>query len=418
MRIGSSTQKFRHLTLSACSNLTREIEYLCIPPSNYTLCFINGYKMLICDFEVIRPTHESLQEETLKWMLASHLEASKDDPLMCPLQFKSTFDKVSCKPAAIKTRGHMVKDYLHTDWETMALYNVKKRPEGASLSERSNAFAHYVDPIFERYYPAGSAPPDELIHVSCTGYLSPSGAQKIVSTREWGKVTTVTHAYHMGCYAAIPALRIGWGSLLRSATCQQVDVVHTEVCSLHTHPASHGKDQLVCQTLFADGFIKYSLKKHSTRPHLKMLAVHEEIIPSSQESMQWKVGAFGFEMTLLKEIPLLLTRALRPFLEKLSALANTSIEELVRESVFAVHPGGPKILSYVEKELALTPAQMGYSVQILRDCGNMSSATLPHIWDQIVKDPAVPAHTKIVSLAFGPGLTIVGNVLEVVRCGC
>jgi predicted naringenin-chalcone synthase len=49
---------------------------------------------------------------------------------------------------------------------------------------------------------------------------------------------------------------------------------------------------------------------------------------------------------------------------------------------------------------------------VLADCGNMSSATLPHIWKLLLEDPAVPPGTLIPSMAFGPGLTVCGAVLQ------
>jgi predicted naringenin-chalcone synthase len=49
---------------------------------------------------------------------------------------------------------------------------------------------------------------------------------------------------------------------------------------------------------------------------------------------------------------------------------------------------------------------------VLRDHGNMSSATLPHIWARIAVDTSVPSGTLITSLAFGPGLTVYGAVLR------
>jgi len=42
----------------------------------------------------------------------------------------------------------------------------------------------------------------------------------------------------------------------------------------------------------------------------------------------------------------------------------------------------------------------------------MSSATVPHIFNEIVNDSNIPAGTKIVAMAFGPGLTATGLLLE------
>jgi predicted naringenin-chalcone synthase len=70
----------------------------------------------------------------------------------------------------------------------------------------------------------------------------------------------------------------------------------------------------------------------------------------------------------------------------------------------------------IQELFHLSSAQMDHSFQILRLFGNMSSATLPHIWKAILEDQNVKDRTMIVSLAFGPGLTISGALMEKV-CG-
>ena len=42
----------------------------------------------------------------------------------------------------------------------------------------------------------------------------------------------------------------------------------------------------------------------------------------------------------------------------------------------------------------------------------MSSATLPHIWESILADPEAEDRSLLVSLAFGPGLSISGSIME------
>lgn len=376
--------------------------------------------MIITDFEIIRPPFETDQESTLQWLIDAHAESEErktgeKNPLFRSALAEKLW-KIGCKPDRIGKRGHITPDYLHKNWDAMEIYRLSENTSGRDLSVRSEHFQQFVDSIFERYYPEGSAPPNDLIHVSCTGYVSPSGAQKIASLRNWGHQTTITHAYHMGCYASVPAIRMGGGFLAWGPEKEKVDIVHTEICSLHTNPSNHNADQLVSQSLFADGFIKYSLKREETKPHIKVIAVQEEIIPNSTKAMTWNVAHWGFGMTLAKEVPVLISRALPSFLERLAKKAQIPLETLIQNALFAVHPGGPKILVYVQDLLHLTDKQMAYSFHILKNYGNMSSATLPHIWESILKDAAIPDHTPIVSLAFGPGLSITGAIMEKV-CG-
>jgi predicted naringenin-chalcone synthase len=161
--------------------------------------------------------------------------------------------------------------------------------------------------------------------------------------------------------------------------------------------------------LFADGFMKYSIVRNSREPHLKVIALREEIIPNSLKAMTWNVVDWGFQMSLAKEVPVLITRHLPGYLERLC-------KSHFNEALFAVHPGGPKILMHVQELLGLSDRQMSYSFQVLKEYGNMSSATLPHIWQKILQDPNVPTHTPIISLAFGPGLSLSGALMEKI-CG-
>ncbi|MBI5273136.1 MAG: naringenin-chalcone synthase [Chlamydiia bacterium] len=366
-------------------------------------------------FQSIRPSYETTQKETLDWLLDAHVQAEKTKGMRERelTQFRESLKerlwRVGCKPDRIAKRGHVLRDYLHRNWDQMEIYRLNHLPGGENLSVRAGYYGKHVEKVFEEYYTETTLPPSDLIHVSCTGYLSPSGAQKIVSKRRWNKQTTVTHAYHMGCYGAFPAIRMGLGFIKSGKS--QVDIVHTELCSLHSNPSLHQTDQLVSQSLFADGFIKYTLSPTSQLPHFRLLRVHEEIIPDSVDSMTWNMADWGLQMSLLKEVPVLISRHLREYLKILCDSEST-----LSESLFAIHPGGPKILHYIQELLQLTDAQMAYSYEILNNYGNMSSATIPHIWARILTDPAVQENTKLISIAFGPGLSISGSIMEKI-CG-
>jgi predicted naringenin-chalcone synthase len=249
--------------------------------------------------------------------------------------------------------------------------------------------------------------PDDLIHVTCTGYVSPSGGQKLVAARGWP--TRVTHAYHMGCYAAVPAVRLAAGAIATGS--RRADIVHTELCSLHLDPSDHRLEQLVVQSLFADGMIRYTMVPDDGGPGLRVLALHEQVLPDSADAMTWLVANWGMQMTLSREVPERIAGALRGFVIELYRRAGLDLGAMER-SVFAVHPGGPRIIDRVREVLELSEAQIATSRGVLFDHGNMSSATLPHIWQRLIDDPAVPRGTPIPSLAFGPGLTMCGALLE------
>ncbi len=370
--------------------------------------------MYIFQFHSIRPSYESTQEETLEWIAKAHCKAENPQDLNTFSQlFREHLWRVGCKPDKIAKRGHVLSDFLHSDWDAMEIYRLNESSTGKNLSARSERFAQSADAVFSHYYPEEAVPPDQIIHVSCTGYRSPSSAQKIVSQRGWGAKTTVTHSYHMGCYGAFPAIRMG------SGFCQgkkiRAEIVHTEICSLHFNPSLHATDQLVSQSLFADGFIKYTLAEQAEGQALRLLSLHEEILPDSVDSMTWHVAHWGFQMSLSKDIPVRIAHGLKKYLKALCEEASLP-ETIMQNAFFAIHPGGPRILQQIQERLFLGEAQIAHSFAILQNYGNMSSATLPHIWKAILEDPKVPEGALLVSLAFGPGLTISGSLMEKV-CG-
>lgn len=377
----------------------------------------------LSDFYILRPPYESQQEHTLDWLVEAHVQAEKMTAGMSTDELERFRDhireqiwRVGCKPDKIAKRGHIVSDYLHRDWDQMHLFSFAAQTKTPGLGERIQQYEAHTDKIFEEFYQVEEKPPNEIIHVTCTGYAAPSGAQKLIAKKNWGYFTIPTHAYHMGCYASIPAIRLAKGSLRADPQVKQVDIVHTEICSLHSNPSLHRLDQLISQSLFADGFIKYSAKNEESDRCLALLSTKEELIPDSSYAMSWNLADWGFEMSLAKEIPVLIARSLPGYLERLSQLHQWTMKDLCQQALFAIHPGGPKILSHVQEILSLSDAQIAHSVRLLSECGNMSSATLPHIWKSILDDPAVPVDTAVVSLAFGPGLTLCG-ALMVKRCG-
>ena len=373
----------------------------------------------LSNFQHIRPHHEIDQEKILEWIAESHARAAhrsdgvERDAFRGEIMEKMA--RLGLGKERIQNRGIHIHDPLGQDWSKMDIYPIAEHADGHGFTERSQFFDGEVSKIFERFYPEEARLPEHLIHVTCTGYVAPSPAQKLVSKGLKGISTTVTHAYHMGCYGAISAIRMGSGYtfLPSPSPSPLIDIVHTEVCSLHMHPRRHGSEQLLVQGLFGDGFIKYTLSaKAPSESHLKILALHEETIPDSTHCMTWRCETQGLAMTLSKEVPVLIARAIEGYLQRLCAIVNLQGKDTIKGAFFAIHPGGPKILQHAKDLLGLESFQLEHSEWVLKHYGNMSSATLPHIWEKMLLDPQVPMGARIISLAFGPGLTIIRGIFE------
>ncbi len=306
-------------------------------------------------------------------------------------------------------------------WEGIRRYGALRTPTGEGLDERMTLFEEVACDVFERIYPDRDAPPpNDIVHVSCSGYVSPSPVQTFLSRRGWLH-TGVTHSYHMGCYGAFPAVRTAVGLVGSSYDAlptpkRRVDLVHTEFLSLHFDLLGDEPDNFVTSTLFADGFIAYAAYPQFAWPEgrngLKVLAIDEYILPDSLSEMTLRPGPLQFDMSLSKRVPFMIRDSIADFVVSICAQVGLDFESEKSRMCFAIHPGGPAILNQIRSKLGISEPQIALSRRVLHENGNMASATAPHIWKLVVESPEIPVGTKVLSMAFGPGLTVIGALFE------
>ena len=298
-------------------------------------------------------------------------------------------------------------------------FDIDVDPNGANLETRMQGYGKVVDEALATLYTDDSPAPNDLIHVSCSGYLAPNPIERMVAEREWFG-TTVTNSYHMGCYGAFPAWRMGYGFL---ASAQmgvtppktRVDIVHSELLSLHCNILEATPENIITMTLFSDGLIKYSVMSEEKMREgglrgLRVLALHERLLPNTAGDMTWTPSAHQFLMTLSPMVPVATKMHVEGFTRDLLARAGLDFDTMRDSLLFAIHPGGPKIVEHVQDALSLRDDQVAISRDVFRENGNMSSATVPHILKQTLED--APLGAKVVAIGFGPGLTATGAVLE------
>ncbi|MFJ4038459.1 type III polyketide synthase [Microbacterium sp. NPDC090007] len=237
-----------------------------------------------------------------------------------------------------------------------------------------------------------------VVTVSCTGMFAPGPDYHLV--RDLGLSPTVER-YHLGfigCAAAIPALRLA-ARIVGDTPDAVVLVVCCELCSLHWQTSSH-PDQIVAASVFADGAgAAVVASSASSQAGFDLAGFATHVTDDGEKDMAWTVGDSGFQMTLTPEVPRIIGR-------EISAIAADVLGDLADVDAWAVHPGGRSILDRVENALHLDAAALGPSRAVLRQHGNMSSATLLFILRDLLDAPALADGARVAALAFGPGLTV------------
>lgn len=248
--------------------------------------------------------------------------------------------------------------------------------------------------------------PDQVTHVvtaSCTGFFNPGLDYYLV--RELG-LPSSTERYHlgfMGCYAAFPALRMA-AQFCQANPEAVVLVLCLELCSLHIQLGGR-EDQLLANALFADGAAAALVSARPPQPGQTVLALDRfksALVPDGETDMAWTVGDRGFDIALSSYVPKILGANIAGVADELLQAAGSSRDQI---GDWAVHPGGKSILDQVGKALELQPEQLAAPRSVLRDFGNMSSATILFVLQSLLAENRT-GREQLCAMAFGPGLTV------------
>jgi len=290
-------------------------------------------------------------------------------------------------------------------------HNFYTDPKGTLIDFRSTYYQQQAETILGGFFEPEASEPEHLILVTNTGYESPNPIQKLISIKSWH--SSSANCFANDCYAAFPAIELAIGALYNPFNSYEtVDIVHIELNSIHVDISEDEPENLIVMSLFGDGAIHYQASKIVGEHGLKVYTILQQLIPNSTDQMSWKLGSHHFKMTLKPYVPLFIDEHIEAFVERLLKQQNLTFKKAKEKAIWAIHPGGPKIVDFVQKKLNLSDEQVAHSRQVLNNYGNMSSATLPHIWRDLIVDESIKKQTPIVSLAFGPGLTVYGLVGE------
>ena len=234
-----------------------------------------------------------------------------------------------------------------------------------------------------------------LVTVSCTGAESPGawlGVHQALNLRD---DVSRTHIGFMGCHGAMNGLAAARAFAAEDPS-NVVLLICMEICSIHYHVGSEFRDQSIANALFSDGAASVIISQVDQGPALDCFS--SRLFPDTSELMTWRVGDNGFEMRLSPRVPIVLKRSVSSWIAQWLEKSGLSIEDI---GSWAIHPGGRDIVEGVRQGLGLSRDQMGPSLDVLANQGNMSSSTVLWIINRLIDDGC---RGSMVAMAFGPGL--------------
>ncbi len=269
-----------------------------------------------------------------------------------------------------------------------------------NTTRRMQAFEHFAPRLARCALDKLSLSLDErraITHVivtSCTGLYAPGLDFEVVRHLGLNPSVERTMIGFMGCYAAINALKSAH-HIVRSEAQAKVLVLNLELCSLHLKE-TQDLEQMLSFLLFADGCAACLVTSEPEGLAMEsFLAVN---LPETSHLITWRVGEMGFDMQLSGKVPGEIRRTLADAGELVTrGRPKESID------LWAVHPGGRTILDAVEQGMGLPSEALTYSRDILARFGNMSSATVMFVLEQVLK--RAQSGQSGCAMSFGPGVT-------------
>jgi predicted naringenin-chalcone synthase len=260
---------------------------------------------------------------------------------------------------------------------------------------------------------SGQFTPDDITHVitvSCTGFYAPGPDYFVVRDLGLRPETERYNIGFMGCYAAFPALRMA-RSFCQSNPEAVVLVLCVELCTLHLR-FDEQTDHMISASVFADGGsgALVSAREPASRPALAIRSLHSTLTSEGEADMAWSIGDTGFSMVLSTYIPEIINSNLGGLLKPVLGSAGLETADVDR---WAIHPGGRAILDKVQGHYGIPDSRIASSRKVLRDYGNMSSATILFVLRDVMEN-GLSTGENILAMAFGPGLTVETGILAVV----
>jgi predicted naringenin-chalcone synthase len=247
---------------------------------------------------------------------------------------------------------------------------------------------------------------DALLISTCTGYLCP-GLTSYVGERLGLRPDALNlDLVGQGCGAALPNLTTAH-ALLDSGRCKHVLSICVEVCSAALY-FDNDVGVLISACLFGDGAGAAVLSNTANKLGIEWKTSGSILVPNDRDLLRFEQKSGMLRNVLTPQVPALAAKHAKTVFNDVLARAN-----LPRNNVngWVLHPGGRDVLLALHESLGITQHDTRWSESVLREYGNLSSASLFFVLEAAFADSAPSGHWWMSS--FGAGFSCHGALLEV-----
>lgn len=250
---------------------------------------------------------------------------------------------------------------------------------------------------------------DAVVCVTTTGIVTPSLEALLLDRMGFRPDTVRLPIFGLGCAGGVLGLARA-GMMARAMPGRTVLFLVVELCTLAHRPEEATPTNVVASALFADGAAAAVIRledgaaRRDAGPRLRADAEHTW--PGTRRIMGWRIEDEGFGVVFSQDIPNLIRTRLAPVVDAFldgQGMARPDLSGLI------CHTGGAKVLQALTEVLAPVSEGMEDAWAVLRDCGNMSAASVLFVLERRVRAGASGPHLMV---ALGPGFTAALALLE------
>jgi alkylresorcinol/alkylpyrone synthase len=241
---------------------------------------------------------------------------------------------------------------------------------------------------------------DLLVTVSCTGVMIPSLDAHLANDLGFRADVRRLPITELGCAAGAAALARA-ADFLRAWPGATALVVAVELPSLTFQRGDTSQANLISSILFGDGAAAALVTgREAAGP--RIAASESFLFPRTLGAMGFDLASDGFHIVLSRDVPELVRAEVRGLVDRFLAREGLRRDEL---AAWILHPGGQKLLAFMEEELGLAAGDTACSWHVLREYGNQSSASVLFVLHEWLARRTAPPGAHGVLAAFGPGFS-------------
>ena len=241
---------------------------------------------------------------------------------------------------------------------------------------------------------------DYIITVSCTGIMIPSVDAYLINNLDMKQDIVRLPVTEMGCVAGISGM-IYAHNFLKANPNKRAAVIAVESPTSTFQIDDFSMVNIVSAAIFGDGCACTILSSYEDEEGPEILDESMYHFYNAEHMMGFNITNGGLKMVLDKDVPEKIASHFPEIVYPFLAKNNLSIKE-VDHLIF--HPGGKKIVQTVEQLFGSLGKNIDHTKAVLKEYGNMSSATVMYVLERFIKDGVKKGDIGLM-LSFGPGFT-------------